>query len=131
MAFDSGSPEHNDFLTNFSRILESNFIWPLYNLYNIWLYIAGPRMAAIVFKTGTKYACNESNNLAKKVENCAGVTWLWFLDESRENKFSIIASIKRINHTRVQHFNFLSARQKIKGQWGNPCRIEFLDCSDW
>ena len=34
---------------------------------------------------GTLYACN--------IENRLKITWLWFLDESRENKFSMFASI--------------------------------------
>ena len=44
-----------------------------------------PHMVAIIIMTGTKYACN--------FQNRPWVTWVWFLDESRVNKISMIASI--------------------------------------
>ena len=64
-------------------------------------------MIATLVRKGTKYDCNlnsESDHIWLEsllirtkydcnVENCPRVTLLWFLNESRENKFSIIAII--------------------------------------
>ena len=107
-----------------------------------WTVQPGPLIVVIIYMTGTRYACNVSNDwkqicsilyacnddhklwgpiflrsrirnglymlaiysnrdnklllailYACNVKNRPRVTWLWFLDESRENKFSIIASI--------------------------------------
>ena len=55
---------------------------------------------------GTKYACN--------VRNCSRVTLLWFLDEPRENKFSMIASIFGPCHE--NYCNYL---------WSIPIQITF------
>ena len=64
-------------------------------------------MFAIIFIMGIKYACNLKSkrnylclqSLSKwtryacNVENSPKVTWLWFLDEYREQKILMIASI--------------------------------------
>ena len=70
-------------------------------------YRAWPLMIAIKNTVRTKYGCNHKSKAEhiwfqsvsirtkhdSKVESWPGVTWLWFLNESHENKFSIIAII--------------------------------------
>ena len=58
----------------------------------------GPNILAILVKKGTQYACN--------IETGPWVTWLWFLDESRENKFSMIASLFGPLWKRLQAYMF-------------------------
>ena len=81
-------------------------------------------MAAISVLKGTKYACNLKfemghiclqsfwigNKYACNVGNHYGVTLSWFFNESRENEFSMIASIFGPDWKRLQayvaHFEF-------------------------
>ena len=97
---------------------------PYYNFYDtdrIWLQWwskLGPNMNANFIEKETKYDCNvnfesdhkwlQSFPIGTKydcnIEIHPKVTWLWFLDESRENKFSIIAIILSPNWERLQSY---------------------------